>query len=281
MFGIGKKKEMEREIKEEMKEQKENQLKWYHYLISLLFVLVGAVFIGYVNMDISFICKFFAAVFAAAGIISIGSYCIKDVAVGYYRLDLVYGVLALFAALIFFTKQDVVGVYFPVIVGFILFGNGVVKLQHSIDMKRIDRKMKKVTEMWLVVMIFALACIAAGSVAVYLTPVNERTRFLFIGISLVVAGVTDVFTHIVFNRKVRLLRNAGEQEETGSEEVTGEAGVETETDAETFETEGTYSEEVSEQTTDEAGDAGFTDMADAEIVAEDAESQNDATDQTT
>ena len=225
MFGFGKKKEIEREIKEDMKEQKENQLKWYHYLISLLFVLVGVVFIAYVQMDTQFICSFFACVFAIAGVVSILSYCIKDVAVGYYKLDLVYGVIALFAALVFFTKQDVVGVYFPVIVGFILFANGVVKLQHSIDMKRIDRKMKKVTEMWLVVMIFALMCISAGAVAVYLTPSSQRTMFLFVGIALVVAGITDVFTHIVFNRKVKLLRSGDYMSDSEEEAQTSENAV--------------------------------------------------------
>ena len=221
MFGSGKRKEIEREVRQDMKEQKENQLKWYHYLLSILFVLVGAVFIVYVQMDIAFICKIFACVFAAAGLVSIVTYCVRDIAAGYYRLDLVYGIMALFIALIFFTKQDVVGVYFPIIVGCILFANGVVKLQHSIDMKRIDRKMKKVTEMWLVVMIFALMCIAAGAVAVYLSPAEERTLFLFIGIALVVAGITDVFTHIVFNRKVKIFRNGDyitETEETSEKE---------------------------------------------------------------
>ena len=186
---------------------KETELKWYHYLISLLFIVVGIVFIVYVDMDIPFICLFFTCVFAVAGIVSLLTYVFRDIETSYYRLDLVYGVMALFAALLFYTKQDLVKVYFPIIFGCILFANGVVKLQHSIDMKRIDRKMKKVTEMWLVVMIFALICIAAGSVAVYLTPNENRTLFLFVGISLVVAGVTDVFTHIVFNRKVKQFRS--------------------------------------------------------------------------
>lgn len=219
MFGSGKK--IEKALEEEKREQRENQLKWHHYLISFLFVLVGAVLIAYKGIEISFICGFFACVFAIAGVICILSYCIKDVSTGYYRLDLVYGIMLLFAALLFFTKQDVVGEYFPIIAGVMLFANGVVKLQHSIDMKRIDKKMKKVTEMWLVVMIFALMCIAAGSVAVYLTPQEQRTLFIFIGISLIAAGSTDVFTHIVFNRKVKIFKSGvSDTEETEYEPVT-------------------------------------------------------------
>ncbi|MCR5589919.1 MAG: hypothetical protein K6F73_00125 [Lachnospiraceae bacterium] len=207
MLGLKSRRKLTQEIENEQKEQKENQLKWYHYLLSALFVLSGAVFIGYTTIDIPFICKFLACVFAAAGAISIFLYCFKDVSAGYYKLELVYGVMAIFAAVIFLTKQDVIAVYFPIIAGCILFGNGVIKLQHSIDMKRIDRKMKKVTEMWLVVMIFALMCITAGAVAVYLTPSDERTLFLFVGIAFVVAGITDVITHIVFNGKVRLFKS--------------------------------------------------------------------------
>ena len=230
------KKKIEKALEEEQKEQKENQLKWHHYLISLLFVLVGAVLIAYKGIEIAFICKLFACVFATAGVICILSYCIKDVSTGYYRLDLVYGVMLLFGALLFFTKQDAVGAYFPIIAGAFLFANGVVKLQHSIDMKRIDRKMKKVTEMWLVVMIFALMCIAAGAVSVYLTPQDQRTLFLFIGISLIIAGITDVLTHIVFNRKVKIFKSGkyvteenidkpAEEPEVKAEEVVQQAEV--------------------------------------------------------
>ncbi len=241
MLGFGKKtdKELRQLLAEEQKEQKENHLKWYLYLLSLMFVLVGAVFIAYVEIDVPFICMFMACVFAVAGIISIISYCVRDVATGYYRLDLVYGVIAAFAALIFYTKQDVVGVYFPIIAGFILFANGVVKLQHSIDMKRIDRKMKKVTEIWLVVMIFALVCIAAGFITVYMTPENSRTMFVFTGIAFIVAGASDVFTHIVFNSKVRVFRsgdyltvNDKDKDEDKDKNGEKEAEVENRTDTE-------------------------------------------------
>ena len=93
-------------------------------------------------------------------------------------------------------------------------------------MKRIDRKMKKVTEMWLVVMIFALMCIAAGTISVYLTPQSQRTLFVFIGISLIAAGVTDVFTHIVFNRKVKLFKSGRfEAESEKSQEGIGTENI--------------------------------------------------------
>ncbi len=214
------------------------QNKWHHYLISILFVLVGLLFVIYEQMDIALVCKVFAGVFAAAGIVSVISYCIRDVGSGYYRLDLAVGVMALFAALLFITGQDAVNEYFPMIAGIILFSNGVIKLQHSIDMKRIDRKMKKVTEMWLVVMIFALAGIAAGFVTVYLTPEKMRTLFLLTGAALIVAGVSDIFTHIVFAAKVRAFKNMDEEtsDESKVEEVTAQQTVaesveETKTDA--------------------------------------------------
>ena len=84
--------------------------------------------------------------------------------------------------------------------------NGVIKLQHSIDMKRIDKRMKKVTEIWLVIVIFSLACIVTGCIVVFATLSDERKLFLLIGIAFVVAGITDVLTHIAFNNKVRTFR---------------------------------------------------------------------------
>ena len=205
-------KELEREIRNE---QKENQQKWYHYLLSILLVLMGLVFVIYKEMDIPFLCRFFACVFAAAGVISIITYAVKDVTAGYYRLDLAYGMMAIFAAVIFFTKQDDIGEYFPLIAGAILVANGVVKLQHSIDMKRIDRK--------IVVMIFSLICMGSGLFSVFLTPKDMRTLFIFVGIALMVAGASDIFTNIAFNRKVKLFRSGDykpdEKPETKSEET--------------------------------------------------------------
>ena len=210
--------------KERKQEQEQEKIrsKWQQYLISILFVLVGILFVSYESMDVSFVCRLFAIVFAAAGIISIISYFIKDVDTGYYRLDLAYGVMALFIALLFITGKDAVESYYPMIAGIILLGNGVIKLQHSIDMKRIDRKMKKVTEMWLVVMIFALIGIAAGFITVYLTPEKPRTLFILTGIALIVAGLSDIFTHIVFGKKVKAFKNGDFETEEHDVSVTPE-----------------------------------------------------------
>lgn len=185
-------------------------------IISALIILVGVIFIVFAKIDLTFVCKFLSVVFCLAGVISIISYCIKDVTTGFYRLDLVYGIMSLFVALVFFTKQDVISVYFPIIAGFILFADGVIKLQHSIDMKRIDRKMKKVNEMWLVVMIFALMCLTAGVVAVYLNPSKERTLFLFVGFALVAAGITDVLTIIFFDKKIKTFNISREESEVSA-----------------------------------------------------------------
>ena len=56
----------------------------------------------------------------------------------------------------------------------------------------------------------------------------------FVGISLVVAGVTDVFTHIVFNRKVKLFKSGNYIPDTEPEKDT-ESEKETETEAKTEE----------------------------------------------
>ena len=219
MFGSEKKVKLEakQELLVEQKEQRKNQQKWQQYLTSILLILAGLVFTVYTQIDVAFICKFAAFIFAVSGLVSIVSYIVRDVTEGYYRLDLVYGIMLAFLALLFFTKQDVMDSYFPVLAGLVLFGNGVIKLQHSIDMKRIDRKMKKVTEAWLVVMIFALMCIAAGSVTVYMTTPKERTVFLIVGISFMVAGMSDIFTGIVFGRKVREFKSG--RFETAEEET--------------------------------------------------------------
>ena len=47
-------KELEQQIRDE---QKEHQQKWYHYLISVLIVLLGLVFIVDRDLDVAFLCR--------------------------------------------------------------------------------------------------------------------------------------------------------------------------------------------------------------------------------
>ena len=186
-------------------------MKLYHYLLSILLILTGLVFIVYADIDIEFIFILAACVFAVAGVASIISYFVRDAEESFYRLDLVHGIMALFLALVFVTKREEIAEYFSIMIGCILVANGVVKLQHAVDMKRIDRKMRKVTETWLIVVIFSLLCIAAGTIAIYAPPSEERTLFIYFGIAFVVAGITDIFTQLVFNRKVRAFNKAAEE----------------------------------------------------------------------
>lgn len=198
-----------------------------HYLVPVLFILMGIVFITYTKMDVKFISRFFAFVFALSGIGMILSYIFKDIEAGYFRLDLVYGVMALFVAILCMTKQDIIETYFPMLIGSIIFANGVIKLQHSIDMKRIDRKMKTVTERWLVVMIFALVCIACGAITIYLLPSSGRTLFIFVGASLLFAGATDIFTHVGFSKKLKTYDEIKNGEKVSEEVIKEDAKEET------------------------------------------------------
>lgn len=186
-------------------------MKLYHYLLSILLILTGLVFLVYSEIEVEFICILAACVFAVAGVASIISYFVREAAESFYRLDLVHGIMALFLALVFVTKREEIAEYFSIMIGCILVANGVVKLQHAVDMKRIDRKMRKVTETWLIVVIFSLLCIAAGTIAIYAPPSEERTLFIYFGIAFVVAGITDIFTQLVFNRKVRAFNKAAEE----------------------------------------------------------------------
>lgn len=221
-------------------------MKAYNYLLSILLILTGAVLIAYTDIDIEFICKFAAALFAVAGVASIISYSVRDASESYYRLDLVYGIMALFLALVFITKQDEISEYFSIMIGCILVANGVVKLQHAVDMKRIDRKMKKVAETWLVVIIFSILCIAAGVIAIYMPPSDERTLFVFVGIAFIVAGITDIYAHLVYSRKVKVFKAEAEAA-AAAEAGTQAADIQA---AETPDTAETSSEETAEDAAD-------------------------------
>ncbi|MBO4267338.1 MAG: DUF308 domain-containing protein [Lachnospiraceae bacterium] len=186
-------------------------MKLYHYLLSIVLILTGLVFLVYSEIEVEFICIVAACAFAVAGIASVISYFVREAAESFYRLDLVHGIMALFLAVVFVTKREEIAEYFSIMIGCILVANGVVKLQHAVDMKRIDRKMRKVTETWLIVVIFSLLVIAAGTIAIYAPPSEERTLFVYFGIAFVVAGITDIFTQFVFNRKVRSFHKAAEE----------------------------------------------------------------------
>ena len=119
--------------------------------------------------------------------------------------------------------------------------------------------------------------IAAGSVAVYLTPQNPRTLFVFIGISIIAAGITDVFTHIVFNRKVRIFKSGvTDTEETEDTKDSREAAENTLPD-DTVEAVTGFEEEAVQQPVEEAVEEAVEVTAE-ETAEETTEEAADATD---
>ncbi|MBR2274527.1 MAG: hypothetical protein IJ873_00460, partial [Lachnospiraceae bacterium] len=88
----------------------------------------------------------------------------------------------------------------PIVMGLVVFWNGVTKLQRSIDLGRTGYSG------WIFVLIFALMSIAVGIVIIMQPDFIAQAVIIIIGISLVFGGVTDIITLVLLGKRVKELK---------------------------------------------------------------------------
>lgn len=204
----------------------EKRMKVSSSLLSILCVLLGVVLIAFPDTTMKSICYIFAGCMIIVGLFYVISYFRKDLMEAYYQYDLVIGTVIIVVAICIFLKVDLVITMIPMFMGIVVFANGIVKLQHAIDLKRAQ------FSGWVYVLVFALLCIAI-SIVLLLEPKSMAEIFMrLVGIGFVFGGVTDLITLFFLTKQIKVLRRAKEEaeavdvdgeEENVDEEQEGEA----------------------------------------------------------
>lgn len=196
------KREKERTLDEEAKRQVflEKKVKRNVYIFSISFVVMGLIMILFPQFTLETICYLFAAVLGILGIFNLIIYFSRDILKDVYRYDFVSGVMMILVAILFIWRSQLFINLIPIIMGVLVFGNGVTKLQRSIDLVRTGYNG------WVFVLLFALMSMAVGVFIILQPDFIAQAVIVIIGISLVFGGVTDIITLILLGRQVKEIK---------------------------------------------------------------------------
>ena len=81
----------------------------------------------------------------------------------------------------------------PIVLGVLIIVSGCIKLQDAIDLKKLDHPA------FLMMLIVAIVFIIFGSILVANPFKSEIILMRIIGVSLIIAGMTDLFTSVFFD----------------------------------------------------------------------------------
>lgn len=183
----------------------EKRMKVSSSLLSVLSILLGIILVAFPETTMITICYIFAGCLLLVGLYYVVAYFRKDLMEAYYQFDLVIGMVILVIGICIIWKVDAVISMIPMFMGIVIFANGIVKLQHSIDLKRAN------FSGWIYVLIFALLCIAI-SIVLLLEPKSMAAIFTrMVGIGFVFSGVTDLITMFFLTKQIKMFKMAREE----------------------------------------------------------------------
>ncbi len=183
----------------------EKRMKISSSLLSVLSILLGIILVAFPETTMITICYIFAGCLLLVGLYYVVAYFRKDLMEAYYQFDLVIGMVILVIGICIIWKVDAVISMIPMFMGIVIFANGIVKLQHSIDLKRAN------FSGWIYVLIFALLCIAI-SIVLLLEPKSMAAIFTrMVGIGFVFSGVTDLITMFFLTKQIKMFKMAREE----------------------------------------------------------------------
>ena len=167
------------------------------YVTAAVYIVLGLVMVIYPETTMKTFCLALGAIFAVLGIINLVIYFTRYVMDSVYRYDFVSGVMLILAGLMFIVKMDKIIELIPMILGILILLDGVIKLQHAIDLKRID------VGGWIYVFVFSLLCLSVGTVCIWQPEFIASTIVVIMGISYIFCGITDFVTIFLLRNKMK------------------------------------------------------------------------------
>lgn len=195
------------------------QIKWETLLTSLLYVVLGVVTVAIPETMVRTLGYLVGILFILVGAVSMICYLLRDASRNYDRNDFGYGLVGIAVGVLFLYKVEWITSLVPVILGILVLASGCVKLQHVIDMKRLD------CGNWVAVLILAVINVIFGAVLIANPFQTVILLFQLVGVGLIFSGITDCITVIyVADRMKGFLDSVQAVDSTFTEVVDVEEG---------------------------------------------------------
>lgn len=177
--------------------------KWGYLLYSLLLSLLGLALIIWPNTSAETFCIIIGAISLVYGVVKIVEY-FKRGAVTYslFQFDLAGGVfLAIIGAVLLLHPRYIL-TFLPIVIGFYMIIDGVMKVQTSIDAKRFGLRA------WWLILTGALLGAALGVYLLFNPLEGGAVLMIVIGVSMLFNGVQNIFSALYTARMVKNVQDA-------------------------------------------------------------------------
>lgn len=172
-----------------------NVSKWFVGL-SVLLVVVGIVMVVWPNLTIDLLGAMTGICMLVIGLVYVIMYFTKDHMGEVMQMDLTLGaVLAAFGAFMLMHK-DFVSMALPFAAGIVLLIGGITKIQHALDMKRLN------FSKWQIMLGLAIAMIVLSLVLLY-NPFRERVLIYVMGSGMIVNGGASIVAILMISHRLK------------------------------------------------------------------------------
>ena len=187
------------------------QLKWSSVLIALGYIVTGILLIVFPDVSADVISWIIGIAAIAVGIVELITYFLLDVQASFYHNEFVIGVLCIVFGLIVLMKREIIMNLVPIILGLIIIGSGILKVQNAVVAKRIHYDRSSLY------LILGIIGIVLGIVIMFFMSGKTAQDLLFItiGVALIYDGGSDLFATLFLANKFAKLQKAFVAEQNG------------------------------------------------------------------
>ncbi len=173
--------------------------KWCYIICSILFCLFGLCLIIWPTISAKTLCYVLGGIAILYSLTKIIGYFTRDIYRLAFQFDLALGIFFAVLGLLLLLQPSYILALLPVIIGLLIFVDGIFKVQTAIDAKRFG-----LTKWW-GILLGAVLCIALGIFLIFSPLEGGKVLMILIGVSLLVDGLQNLFNAIY---TVKILNHA-------------------------------------------------------------------------
>lgn len=177
--------------------------KWSYVLYSCLLSLLGLVLIIWPETSAETFCLMIGAISLGYGIVKIVEYFARGITTySFFPFDLAGGIFLAIIGGVLFLHPWYVLTFLPIVVGFYMIVDGVMKIQVSMEAKHFGLRA------WWVILVGGLLCVVLGIYFFFNPFKGGAILMIVIGIAMLFDGLQNMFSAFYTAKMIKKIRNA-------------------------------------------------------------------------
>lgn len=165
--------------------------------LSILYLLLGAVLLLWPVPVMNLICYAFGAILLLYGLFTIIGFCRSEDRRGGAFLGLFLGIVAVAVGAVMVLFPPLVQSIIPVILGLYLAVDGLLSIKRTLELRRMEHPR------WNIHLVLSAISAGLGVLVIFHPLLTGAALFRGIGVALLYAGVTDLYTLFQLSRRTK------------------------------------------------------------------------------